>query len=115
MARKNKNVTQVENQNTEAPALEGQTTEADPKTESPKAEAKQICLVPGCGREAKVRSLCSRCSTAARAQIKKGLTTWADLERLNLAAPPKKAAFGSGEAGVFTKALEAAKLADKKD
>ncbi len=46
---------------------------------------------------------------------KKGLTTWADLERLNLAAPPKKAAFGSGEAGVFTKALEAAKLADKKD
>ncbi len=60
---KKKNTTRVENQNTEAPALEGQTAEADPKTESPKAEAKQICLVPGCGREAKVRSLCSRCST----------------------------------------------------
>ena len=94
MARKKKNVTQVEN---EAPEV--QATEA-----APQAEVK-ICLVPGCGREAKIRGLCGRCCTAARAQIKKGKTTWADLEKLGLAAPPKKSAFG-GEPGVFAKALK---------
>jgi hypothetical protein len=47
-----------------------------------------------------------RCCTAARAQIKKGKTTWADLERLGLATPPKKAAFGGGEPGVFAKAFK---------
>jgi hypothetical protein len=95
MARKTKNV----NVNEQAP--EAQATEA----ESPKAESKPICLVPGCGREAKIRGLCGRCSTAARAQIKKGTTTWAKLEELGLAIPPKKSAFG-GEPGVFAKALK---------
>ena len=93
MPRKRKNV-DVSDQAPEAQAAEA----------APKAEVK-VCLVPGCGREAKVRGLCGRCSTAARAQIKKGKTTWADLERLGLAAPPKKSAFG-GEAGVFAKALQ---------
>ena len=65
--------------------------------------------MPGCGREAKIRGLCGRCGTAARAQIKKGKTTWAKLEELGLAIPPKKSAFGAGEPGVFAKAL-AAKL-----
>jgi hypothetical protein len=95
MARKTKNVSQVENEAPETPAAEA----------APKAESKPICLVPGCGREAKVRQLCSRCCTAARAQIKKGKTTWADLERLGLAAAPKKSALG-GEPGVFAKALK---------
>ena len=100
MARKNKNVSQVENEAPEAPAAE-----AAPNAENAKAEVK-VCLVPGCGREAKIRGLCGRCCTAARAQIKKGKTTWADLERLGLAAPPKKTAFGGGEPGVFAKALK---------
>jgi hypothetical protein len=101
MARKTKNVSQVENEAPEVPA-----PEAAPKAESAKAEVK-VCLVPGCGREAKIRGLCGRCCTAARAQIKKGKTTWGDLERLGLAAAPKKAAFGGGEVGVFAKALKA--------
>ena len=100
MARK-KNVTKVENE-----AAKGQATETASKAEGRNAEAKHICLVPGCGREAKIRGLCGRCCTAARAQIKKGKTTWADLERLGLAAPAKKAAFGGGEVGVFSKALK---------
>jgi len=99
MARKKKN----ENVNTEALATEG---ESAPNSESPQADAKAACLVPGCGREAKIRGLCGRCSTAARAQIKKGKTTWADLEGLGLATPPKKSAFGTGEQGVFAKALK---------
>ena len=111
MARKNKNVTQVED---DAPTTEAQAAEAAPSAESAKAESKPICLVPGCGREAKIRGLCARCGTAARAQIKKGKTTWADLERLGLAAPAKKAAAFGGEPGVFAKAL-AAKLGEKKD
>ena len=98
MARKKK-LTQVENEAPEVPAVE-----AAPVTENAKGEAK-VCLVPGCGREAKIRGLCGRCCTAARAQIKKGKTTWADLERLGLATPPKKSAFG-GEPGVFAKALK---------
>ena len=95
MPRKNKKV-DVNEQAPEAPA---------PEAERPKAESKPICVVPGCGREAKIRGLCGRCCTAARAQIKKGKTTWADLERLGLATPPKKSAFG-GEPGVFAKALK---------
>ena len=115
MARKNKNVAQVENvAPAEGEAAEVATNVENANTESPKAEAKAICLVPGCGREAKIRGLCGRCGTAARAQIKKCRTTWAKLEELGLATPPKKAAFGSGEPGVFAKAL-AAKLGDKKD
>lgn len=116
MARKRKNddVTQIENENTEAPVTEAQTDEAAPNAENTNAESKPICLVPGCGREAKIRGLCGRCCTAARAQIKKGKTTWAKLEELGLAAEPKKAAFGAGEPGVFAKAL-AAKLGEKKD
>ena len=113
MARKNKNVTQVENeareaQATEAPTPEAPAAEAAPNAESPQADAKPICLVPGCGREAKIRGLCARCCTAARAQIKKGKTTWAKLEELGLAIPPKKAAFGGGEPGVFAAALKKA-------
>ena len=100
MARKNKNVSQVENEAPEAPAAE-----AAPNAENAKAEVK-VCLVPGCGREAKIRGLCGRCCTAARAQIKKGKTTWADLERLGLAAPAKHSPIGGGEPGVFAKALK---------
>lgn len=112
MPRKSKNV-QVENEAPEAQtaaAPETPAAEAAPNAESPKA----VCVVPGCGREAKIRGLCGRCNTAARAQIKKGKTTWADLEQLGLAIPPKKAAFGQGEPGVFAKALKNA-LGDKKD
>ena len=110
MPRKSKNV----DVNEQAPeAHDAQAAEATPKAESPKAEVK-VCLVPGCGREAKIRGLCGRCGTAARAQIKKGKTTWAKLEELGLATPPRKSAFGTGEPGVFSKAL-AAKLGDKKD
>ena len=122
MARKNKNVTQLENEAPEVQAPEAQATQTEtqapevatnaesPKTESTKtestnAESKPICLIPGCGREAKIRGLCGRCCTAARAQIKKGKTTWADLERLGLATAPKKSAFG-GETGMFAKALK---------
>ena len=94
MARKKKN----ENVNTES--------EAPTAESAPNAESKPICVVPGCGCEAKIRGLCGRCCTAARAQIKKGKTTWAKLEELGLAIPPKKAAFGGGEAGVFAKALK---------
>lgn len=107
--KKNENVTQIENENTDAPVNEAATN-----AENANAEVKPICLVPGCGREAKIRGLCGRCCTAARAQIKKGKTTWADLERLGLAAEPKKAAFGAGEPGVFAKAL-AEKLGEKKE
>ena len=109
MARKKKN----ENVTPESEVAESSATEAAPNTESPNTEAKAICLVPGCGREAKIRGLCGRCCTAARAQIKKGKTTWAKLEELGLAIPAKKSAFG-GEPGVFAKAL-AAKLGEKKD
>ena len=96
MARKTKHVSQVENEVPEAPATEA----------APNAESKPICLVPGCGREAKIRGLCGRCCTAARAQIKKGKTTWADLERLGLAAAAKHSPIGGGEPGVFAKALK---------
>lgn len=109
MLRKKTNVAQTENVTAEAQAAEG-----TPKAVGQKTDATQICLVPGCGRAAKIRRLCGRCCTAARAQIKKGKTTWADLERLGLAAAPRKAAFGGGEAGVFSKAL-AAKLENKND
>ena len=102
MARKRKNddLTQIENENTEAPV-----TEAAPNAESSEAESKPICVVPDCGREAKIRGLCGRCCTAARAQIKKGNITWAKLEELGLAVAPKHNAFG-GEQGVFAKALK---------
>jgi hypothetical protein len=101
MARKkNANVTQTENV-----AAEDEVAEATPNAEGQKAGAKQICLVPGCGREAKIRGLCGRCATAARAQIKKGKTTWADLEKLGLATPPR-VTFGGGEQGVFAKAFK---------
>ena len=82
MARKNKNVAQVEKKAPEAPAAEA----------APKAESKPICLVPGCGREAKTRGVCPRCATAARKAIKDGKTTWADLERFGLPKPRKAAA-----------------------
>ena len=66
----------------------------------------KVCLVPGCGREAKIRGLCGRCCVGARKAIKDGKATWESLEAMNLAAPPKKAAFGGGEPGVFAKALK---------
>ena len=97
MARKKKNVAPT----AEVPAPETPAAEAAPKAESPKA----ICLVPGCGREAKIRGVCPRCAVAARKAIKDGKTTWAKLEELGLAIPPKKSAFG-GEPGVFAKALK---------
>ena len=97
---KTKNVN-VNEQAPDAPAPEAPTEQA-----APKAKSKPVCLVPGCGRLSTIRGLCGRCCTAARAQIKKGKTTWAKLEELGLAIPPKKSAFGTGEAGVFAKALK---------
>ena len=98
----------VNEQAPEAPAPEAQ-AEAASKAES----AKVICLVRNCGREAASRGLCPRCLTAGRKAVKDGKTTWAKLEELGLAIPPKVKSFG-GEAGVFAKAL-AAKLGEKKD
>ncbi len=118
--KKNENVAPTEN---EAP--EGEVTEAaadvaqpiNPEASTPeaakKAEPKSICLTPNCGREAKIRGLCSRCGTAARTAIKDLKTTWEKLEALGLAVAPKHKAFG-GEPGLFSKAL-AAKLGDKKE
>ena len=78
-----------------------------------KVEAtKVLCLVPGCGREGKIRGLCGRCCTSARMQIKKGRTSWEQLEKLGLAKPAKAGAFG-GEKAVFVSALE--KALAKKD
>ncbi len=65
--------------------------------------AKTICLVQDCGREAKIRGLCSRCCTAARKAIKDGKTTWADLESLGLAKAPTHA-----PQGVFSDAFKKA-------
>ncbi len=110
--KKNMNVN-VNEQAPEAPAPEAQADQAAPKAEIAKAESKPICLTPGCLREAKIRGVCPRCAVGARKAIKDGKTTWAKLEELGLAIPPKKSAFG-GERGVFAKAL-AAKLAEKKD
>ena len=107
MARKRKNVAQVENEAPETSAAEAAQT-----AESPKAESKPICLTPGCGRDAKIRGLCPRCGVAARKAIKDGKATWADLERLGLATPPKKTAFG-GEPGVFAKALKNALVGEE--
>lgn len=105
MPRKSKNVN-VNEQAPEGEAPEAVTNAENANTESPNVEAKAVCVVPGCGREAKIRGLCGRCCTAARAQIRKNKTTWAKLEELGLAIPPKKAAFGGGEPGVFAKALK---------
>jgi hypothetical protein len=111
MARKNKNVTQVENDAPEAPVTEAAAQAESPNAETlateaaPQAKVK-VCLVPGCGREAKIRGLCGRCCTSARKAIKDGKATWDSLEAMNLAAPPRTKAFG-GEAGVFTKVLKA--------
>ena len=78
----------------------------EPVTPEVKIEAaKAICLVPGCGRESKIRGLCGRCGTSARGQIRKGKTTWQQLESLGLAKPAKAGAFGH-EKAIFVTALE---------
>ena len=91
--------------NPESEVAESPATGPPPTPKAPRPKRSRS-VASGCGREAKIRGLCGRCCTAARAQIEKGKTTWADLERLGLAAEPKKAAFGGGEPGVFAKALK---------
>jgi len=61
MPRKRKNA-DVSEQAPEAQAAEAEIAKAEVK----------VCLVPGCGREAKIRGLCPRCGTAARKAIKDG-------------------------------------------
>jgi len=51
-----------------------------------------LCIVPSCGRPLHTpirgaRGLCYKCYAAANFQIKRGKTTWAELERLGLALP----------------------------
>jgi len=60
------------------------------------------CLVPKCPKPAKVRGLCCTCHAGARAEIKLGRTTWAELEELNLARAKRPR-------GAFRLALIAAK------
>jgi hypothetical protein len=111
MARKNKNLAQVENVAPEAPATEAAPNAENAKAENATAEVKR-CLTPGCGREAKSRGQCPRCAVGARKAIRDGKTSWAKLEALGLAIPPKHNVIGGK--GVFAAALEKA-LGDKKD
>jgi Zn finger protein HypA/HybF involved in hydrogenase expression len=98
---------QIENAEQAAPEV---TPEETPEVQVEATKA--ICMVPNCGREAKIRGLCGRCCTSARMQIKKGKTTWQQLEELRLAKPARTSAFG-GEPAVFVKALKAALDAKK--
>jgi hypothetical protein len=60
----------------------------------------EVCLVDGCGREANIRGLCSRCYTAARKLVNEKKTTWETLEEAGLAKP-----LGGGARGVFGQAF----------
>lgn len=46
-----------------------------------------ICITPGCDRPYHSRGLCDTCRTQARRAIKRGETTWEELEELGLALP----------------------------
>ena len=79
---------------------------------------KLFCLSPRCGRPALNRQLCSRCYQAAACWVRRGLTTWGELERrgLSRAAEPRpgasRAALAAVEAARRTPvvvALEAAR------
>ncbi len=39
-----------------------------------------LCLRPGCGKPAHIRGLCRCCYGSALLLVKKGVTTWEDLE-----------------------------------
>jgi hypothetical protein len=80
-------------------AVQNTTEETTGAVEAPK-KAKEICVVPSCGREAKIRGLCGRCCTAARKAVADGKTTWKKLEAAGLAKAPRHQAHG-----VFAEAL----------
>lgn len=60
------------------------------------------CLVIGCGRDTKVRGLCSSCYQLARLKVLQGKTTWKELEESDLA---KRKQNQGGNGGPFNKAF----------
>ena len=49
-----------------------------------------MCLTPDCENGEESRGLCHSCYAVARRLIKDKRTTWAQLEELSLASPPRK-------------------------
>lgn len=47
------------------------------------------CLVPECSREAIARGLCMSCYKAAYYQIRKGVVSWKELEKLGKVLPSR--------------------------
>lgn len=47
------------------------------------------CLNPGCKRTAATRGLCHSCYNAVAGYVRRGLTTWENLERQGKAKPPQ--------------------------
>lgn len=58
----------------------------------------RTCLVPQCGApleaQLSARGLCRPCYMSARFQIKRGNTSWEELESLGLAKPSRRSATG---------------------
>lgn len=58
------------------------------------------CVIEGCGGASRLRGLCRKCYSSARAKVKSGATTWDALIELGLALPATK------RATAFTAALD---------
>lgn len=53
------------------------------------------CLNPRCKRQARARGLCSTCYSAALRNVYKGNFTWAQLEEIGKALPPRPRSGGT--------------------
>lgn len=47
------------------------------------------CIIPQCTKPQRSRGLCNACARRAYHSVEKGTATWADLEELGFALPPK--------------------------
>jgi hypothetical protein len=58
------------------------------KTPAPEDDNRPVCMIPNCGsRKYYSRGLCGRCYRQAMHWIKKGLTSWHELEQKGLSFP----------------------------
>lgn len=78
-------------------------------------ENEKVCLIPGCGREAKCRGLCHLCYQAATKRVQRGTTTWDWLVEHGLALDAKRptrgyfaSAFRNANESQFTEAMKQA-------
>lgn len=60
---------------------------AEPEPDLPKTD--MICMLPGCNLLLKCRGLCRKHYWNAAAQVREGVTTWAELEAKQLSKPRK--------------------------